>query len=105
MSEPQDEAEKHHEATPQKLLEARKKGELAKSNDLLTAAAYAGLLAALLMTGADGIKKMGSALMTVMDQAHELGPLFLSDGISPAMGGLLFAVAMALAPFFLFRFG
>ncbi len=102
MSGQQDEAEKSHEATPQKLLDARKKGELAKSNDLLTASAYAGLLGALLMTGTDGIRKMGGALMTMMDQAHNLGPLFLSDGISLGMGGLLFAVAAALAPVFAF---
>ena len=102
MSGPQEEAEKSHEATPQKLLDARKKGELAKSNDLLTAAAYAGLLAALLLSGEAGIKNLGSALMILMDQAHSLGPLFLSGGISPALGGLLFAVASTLAPFFVF---
>jgi len=38
-----DSSEKSHEATEQKLLEARKKGDFVKSTDLHTAASYAGL--------------------------------------------------------------
>ena len=46
MSDKDEDTDKSFEATPQKLLEARRKGEVAKSNDLLTAAAYFGLLVA-----------------------------------------------------------
>ncbi|MEM6303402.1 MAG: flagellar type III secretion system protein FlhB [Pseudomonadota bacterium] len=101
MSDQQDESEKIYDATPQKLLEARKKGEIAKSNDLLAAAAYAGFLVALLMTGEAAIRQMGTAMMVLMDQAQGLGPLFVTGGISAALGGVLFDVGLAMAPLFL----
>ena len=43
--------EKQHEASEKKLLDARKKGEFAKSVDLTTAAGYAGFLVAFYMFG------------------------------------------------------
>ena len=47
-----DETDKSFDPTPQKLLDARKKGEIPKSTDLQTAAGYAGLTIALLAIGA-----------------------------------------------------
>ncbi|MBD3665512.1 flagellar type III secretion system protein FlhB [Sulfitobacter aestuariivivens] len=102
MSAQEDDSEKSFEATPQKLLEARKKGEVAKSNDLLTAAAYSGLLVALLMAGAEMIRHLGTALMVLLDQPAALAPLFLAGGVSPTMGALLFQSAMAVLPVFAF---
>ena len=43
MSGAQDDTEKSQEPTEQKLLEAREKGEVARSTDLSVAAAYAGI--------------------------------------------------------------
>jgi flagellar biosynthetic protein FlhB len=101
MSEKDDDTDKSYEATPHKLLEARRKGEVAKSNDLLTAAGYFGLLIAFLTMGADSVEKFGIALMVLIDRAPELSPLFFTGGINAAMGGLLIDVANALLPFFL----
>lgn len=101
MSGQDEDTDKSHEATPQKLLEARRKGEVAKSNDLLTAAAYAGLLVALAMAGASGIKSFGTTMMVPLDRASELAPLFMTAGVSPVMGGLLGGAALSLLPFFL----
>ena len=100
MSGQDEDSDKTYEATPQKLLEARRKGEVAKSNDLLTAAAYAGLLIALTMSGEDGIRQFGTILMVLIDRSSELSPLFLTGGVSPAMGGLMVSVGLALLPFF-----
>ncbi|MGB3406768.1 MAG: flagellar type III secretion system protein FlhB [Jannaschia sp.] len=44
MSDQDDGAERSHEATPQKLEEARKKGEVVKSQDVMVAASYVGAL-------------------------------------------------------------
>lgn len=97
----QDDTDKSHDATPQKLLDARKKGEIAKSNDLLAAAAYAGMLIALLMAGASGLKQMGTAMMVLLDQSASLTPLFFGGGaIAPPMMGMFWPMAMGVLPLF-----
>ena len=101
MSDQDEDSDKSFEATPHKLLEARRKGEVAKSNDLLTAAGYAGLLTAFLTTGAGSVRELGTIFMVLIDQSPELGQLLLAGGINAAMGGMLLQVALALAPFFL----
>ncbi len=47
--------EKEFEPTPQKLLEARRKGEIAKSADLNTSAAYLGFLVSLFFVGGGAV--------------------------------------------------
>lgn len=100
MSSQDQDGEKSFDATPQKLIEARKKGEVAKSTDLFTASAYAGLLVALLLAGQDGINKAGTSLMVILDQSSELAPIFLNSGTSPLMGELVFKVATSILPLF-----
>lgn len=100
MSQGEDDSSKTFDATPQKLLEARKKGEIAKSTDLMAAAAYAGLLVALLMAGATGIREAGTALMVMIDQATTLAPLFFSDDATSPMAGMMFPVITGLGPLF-----
>lgn len=100
MSSGEDDSSKTFDATPQKLLEARKKGEIAKSTDLMTAAGYAGLLVALLMAGASGIREAGTSLMVMIDQATSLAPLFFGDDPSSPMAGLILPVITGLGPLF-----
>lgn len=100
MSGKDDDSDKSYEATPQKLLEARRKGEIAKSTDLLTAASYAGLLVALAMAGATAIKTFGTNMMVLLDRATELAPLIVTNGVNPTMGSVLSAAALALLPLF-----
>ncbi|MGJ8626846.1 MAG: EscU/YscU/HrcU family type III secretion system export apparatus switch protein [Sulfitobacter sp.] len=102
MSGSDDETEKTFDATPQKLLEARKKGEIAKSTDLMTSAGYAGLLAAFLLTGANGFREMGTALMIMIDQSSDLAPFILNMPISSSLGGLVSQVVFAILPLFTF---
>lgn len=96
----EDEADKSFDATPQKLLEARKKGDVAKSNDLLTASSYFGLLVALLAFGATVLDQVGNILMSLLDQPTELATLFFnSNGTAPA-GGVMKAIGWGMAPIF-----
>lgn len=101
MSGQDEDTDKSFEATPKKLLDARKKGEIAKSTDLMTAAAYAGLLVSLMMAGASGMGQFGSALSTLLDQPAELAPLFFGGAITPPSGGVMWHVAKPLFPFFI----
>ncbi len=100
MSGSDDESDKTFDATPQKLLEARKKGEIAKSTDLLTASAYLGLLVAILTAGANGLAQVGTALMVMIDQSSELAPLFLEGSAASPTEGLIRTIGWGLAPLF-----
>ncbi|QFT58372.1 Flagellar biosynthetic protein FlhB [Sulfitobacter sp. THAF37] len=100
MSGQDDDTDKSFEATPQKLLDARKKGEIAKSTDLMTAAGYAGLLAALLMAGPSSIRHIGTALMVMIDQAPGLADLTFGGAPAPVLGGLFGSLVLGLAPLF-----
>lgn len=94
MSASEDES-KPHEPTQHKLDEARRKGEIARSADLTTAAAYAGFLLAGLI-GAESLHRTGGKLMILLDQA---GPLAEQIFIGPARGitgGLMASLAAAL---------
>ena len=53
MSDDSQDDDKQYEASQHKLDEARKKGDFARSTDLNTAAAYAGILIAGLAVGRD----------------------------------------------------
>lgn len=96
-----DDTEKTHEATPHKLSEARKKGEIARSADLTTAAAYGGFLLAALAIGATSVQQVSTSLMVLIDQSDKLASLFFNGQATTAVGGLLSAIALGLLGWFL----
>lgn len=98
---PDDDTEKSHEATPQKLQKAREKGEVAKSTDLSVAAAYAGLVLAAVAVGAQSLNALGTTLMVLIDRSDTLSNLVLTGPATAPIGGLLAAIASPLAPWFL----
>ncbi|WP_299414014.1 flagellar type III secretion system protein FlhB [uncultured Sulfitobacter sp.] len=100
MSDSEDSADKSFDPTPQKLLEARKKGDVPKSTDLLTACGYLGLLVALSAFGASGLGYVGSALMTLLDQPDELATLFFGGRAAAPSMSILQMVGSGLIPFF-----
>ena len=100
MSGQDEDTEKTYDATPQKLLEARKKGEIAKSTDLMTAAAYAGILAAFMIAGASSLEKMGAALFVMIDQSSSLAPVIFDGPVSPSLAGLMKQIGLGLLPIF-----
>ena len=75
MSSEDDEADKEHEASQQKLDRARKDGDLPRSVDLQTAAATGGFLLALFSFGAWAVDRAGTAGMVLLDQADRLSGL------------------------------
>lgn len=101
MAQKDDDVEKSHEPTPQKLEEARKKGDVARSADLTTAAAYGGFLLAGLAIGADSIWQMGTAMMVLLDQSGPLATLVFDGGGASTLSGLIGGVAMALLGWYL----
>ena len=92
MSGGEDEADKEHEASQQKLDQARKDGDLPRSVDLQAAAATGGLLLALLSLGAWAVERAGTAGMVTLDQADRLSTLVTTGG-SSAVAGLVLSLA------------
>jgi flagellar biosynthetic protein FlhB len=90
MSSDQDDgAEKEHEASPQKLIEARKKGDVPRSADLSTAAGIAGFLLALVAMGGWAVDRSGNAGLVLLDQADRLSELMMTGAANPLAGILL----------------
>ena len=89
MSQSDDSAEKSHEPTQKKLDDARRKGEVAKSADITTAAAYGGLLLAMLTLGAGSLSTLGSTMANLLDRADSLSLIWFQDGGTPLAAGLL----------------
>jgi len=87
-AEEDDSSGKEHEASPQKLIESRKKGDIPRSADLLMAAGIAGFLFALVAIGGWVVGQSGGAGMVLLDQADRLSRLMVS-GASGPLGGLL----------------
>lgn len=104
MAEGQEEGEKTHEATPQKLEKAREKGEIARSADLNTAGSYAGFVLAALALGAGSVMEAGSLLMRLLDQPDRLAEVIFAGrgggAGGAALGGLTAGIVLALAIWF-----
>lgn len=80
-----DDTDKTHEPTPKKLLDARKKGEIARSVDVTTAASYAGLWLAFLAFGGAALVELGSAFVGYLARVDSFADQLLS---SPAHLGV-----------------
>lgn len=97
MSEKNDEQEKIHEATPQKIDKARREGDIAQSKEVHGFAVYLGLLLALLLFGPFMVTRAGEILMTPLARGDAFAgaePQALGMMAAQAMG----ALALALAP-------
>ena len=100
-----DDAEKSHEPTRHKLDEARKKGELARSADLTTAAPYGGVLLAGLAAGPQSIDQISTTLMVLIGQADRIAPLIFEGRSSATVGGLMASVGLGLIAWFVIPAG
>ncbi|MCW1933439.1 EscU/YscU/HrcU family type III secretion system export apparatus switch protein [Pararhodobacter zhoushanensis] len=96
MSE-DDGADRPHEATPRKLDEARRKGDMPRTTDLTAAAAAAGFLALVLLPGGWVPPRIGTIGANLLDRADSIAPVLLGGG--SALGGtLLSGIGAAMAP-------
>lgn len=103
MSE-EDNNDKPHEATPRKLEEARKKGELPKVADLTATASVAGFLLLSLLPGGWIPMQVGEIGAALLDRADLISRLMLGGGTG-ASDALLKALFLVLAPLFLVPMG
>lgn len=97
MTKGVDDQDKEHEATPQKLIEARKQGDVPRSADLLMAAGIGGFLLALIALGRWAILQAGSAGSALLDRSAELAQMATSGAETPIAGFLLAMAAPVLA--------
>lgn len=97
MSEDQTPADKPHDPTPQKLEEARRKGQIIRSTDLNTAVTYAGYLAAGGLVAPWAADALGRLMQVLLGQADRLAPQVLSSGGQALAGGLLVTPVLTTA--------
>ncbi|MEM6661268.1 MAG: EscU/YscU/HrcU family type III secretion system export apparatus switch protein, partial [Pseudomonadota bacterium] len=71
--------EKSHEATPQKLEKARRKGDLARSQDMQTFMAYIGLSVAVFIGGGWAAANLGETLSAFLARPAELSSMILAQ--------------------------
>ncbi len=93
--------EKTHDPTPQKLQQAREKGDIPRSNDISAAAAYIGLMVALFAAGLGLVQTMGDALTVFIAQPDRLTGVILGPGGPGLAGSIMTEAAGGLAPLFL----
>ncbi|MEM8791476.1 MAG: flagellar type III secretion system protein FlhB [Pseudomonadota bacterium] len=80
MESGSDEGEKTQEPTAQKLEEARKKGDVARSTDLAVFAAYLGLLIAMGTAGQATVERAGTVMSRIFADADTLSAQLLATG-------------------------
>lgn len=100
MAGPEDDGEKQHEPTQKKLDDARRKGEIPKSTDLTTAAAYGGMLLVAMNFGGTSMEHVGSLLSGLIMRAND-APQMVFSGSGPSfVGGMMRSLILGLAPWF-----
>ena len=87
-----DGAERSHEATPQKLEEARRKGEIVRSQDLSTWASYLGVLLCLVLVAPGAAERLTDLGGTLLQDADTLSAPLRTG--TPGMGGAVIGHAM-----------
>ena len=100
MSDGDDSSEKEHEPSQKRLDDARARGEIARSPDLVTAFGYGGFLLAAAVLGAHSLQTIGGVGTVLLDQADRLAPLLIRGGTAP-FAGLMSSLLWAALPFFL----
>ncbi|MEZ5721305.1 MAG: flagellar type III secretion system protein FlhB [Paracoccaceae bacterium] len=100
MADDQDD-DKQHEPSQKKLDDARRKGEVPRSADVGTAAAYAGFLAVATIFGAGLLRGLGDVLAGLLERAGPLSEDVFSGGGHPFTGGLLVEIGGRVAPWML----
>jgi len=100
MSAPDDDTEREHEPSQRRLEQARMRGDVPRSADLISAGVYGGFLAALMATGATAVQQAATAAMVVISQADRLAPMILKSSRAPT-GGVISAFAMPFLPLLL----
>lgn len=95
--------DKPFDATPKKLEEARKKGEIVRSQDLNTAVMYGGFLLSGSILAPWLVQNLGQLTQITLGQADVIAPLMLGPGgdgpaVGLVSGSLIASAAIVLVP-------
>lgn len=101
MSEDNDDQDKQHEPSEKKLDDARKKGEIPRSTDLITSVSYTGFLIAAFTFGSTGTILLGNTLSRLFEHAQGISIELFSGNPSAIFGALMSQLIMAVAPLFI----
>lgn len=96
--------EKVHDPTPQKLAEARRKGDVPRSLDLSAAAGFVGLLLAILGAGTSILTEAGGVFSQLIARSDSFAPMVLGPGGRSVIGPVMVAALMGLLPILLLPF-
>ncbi|WP_457647670.1 EscU/YscU/HrcU family type III secretion system export apparatus switch protein [Profundibacter sp.] len=102
MSDGSQDDDKQHEPTQKKLDDARKRGEIAKSTDLNTAASYGGILLVAMVMGAATLPQFAQILANMVGNADRISTEFFRDSAHPVSGGIFQGLIVTIGPWFLF---
>ncbi len=89
MDNDQSPGDKPYDATPQRLEEARRKGEIVRSADLNTAIIYGGLLLGTVLVAPWATQILGIMTQVLLGQAETLAPLMLAPGGMAVSAGII----------------
>lgn len=95
----EDLGERTEDPTGKKLGDAREKGQVAKSQDLVSAIDWAGVLIMLLLVGSLLVKSMGTMMRRTLEDGGGLSALDLG-GMTGTVLFAMFHSAVAILPFF-----
>lgn len=96
----EEDTEKEHEPTQKRLDDARARGEVPQSPELVGAAVYGGFVLACLVSGPGALVAVGNLGEVLLGQADRLSTLMMAGGAAPLLG-LLHGIGVATAPLFL----
>jgi len=94
--------DKQHEPTDKKLDDARRKGEVPRSTDLITAAAYAGFVLAATTLGPGSLSHLAQTLSSLLSRADGHAHQMSAGGGLALMGNILGDLAVDMAPWAIF---
>ena len=98
MAEGDTAQEKSHDPTPRKLEQAREKGDIPRSQDAQTLAAYLGLFVAMAAGGTWAARLTGETLMAAYAHPESLAQEILGPAARETLAGLLGPVFLATLP-------
>ena len=101
MSDGSEDGDKQYEPTQKKLDDARKKGEIARSTDLNTAASYAGILIVATALGVGSLSSLGQMLANMVGNSDRISDTFFDDGALTFSGGVMQELLASVGPWFL----
>lgn len=105
MADEEEGSEKPFEATPRKIEEARKRGEVPISQDLITFSVYLGVLATAVFWGMRSVSEIGSALMPFLDSPEVFAESVFGIGGRHSYDGIFWSLLATVFLWFALPFG